>query len=70
MRVSGVRSSCDTCASRLLWPADQLLDALGRPVEAARQLGHLVAAFDLDARLQVARTERLHPRLQTLEPSA
>ncbi len=52
-----------------LVPADQLTDALGRTVEAAGELGHFVAALDLDTRLQVAGTQRLHPHLQALEAS-
>ena len=46
----------------------QRLDALGGVVEAPRQESHLVAAFGVDARRQVARAPALHAALQGLQP--
>ena len=46
---------------------DEFLDARGGAVEALRQPRHLVLAFDLDARRQLARPERLDAGLQTLQ---
>ncbi len=46
---------------------DQLLDALGGPVEAARKRRDLVAPLDGHARGEVALTELLDTALQTLE---
>src|SRR6476469_5516483 len=48
---------------------DQALDASGGLVEALREPGDLVAAFDLDPRGQVAGPKRLDAALESLEPS-
>ena len=49
---------------------DQLLDALGRAVEARGQCRHLVAALDLHARAEIAAAQLLDAGLQPLEPPA
>ena len=46
---------------------DEALDAIGGPVEAARELGHLVATLDRGPGLQIATAEVLHPLPQPLE---
>lgn len=53
---------------RLALGLDQRLDALGRPVEAARERRDLVPALDLDPGGEIARAQRLHPGLQPLQP--
>ena len=68
MRASGVRSSCETWASTLFCAPTSRLDALRGTVEAAREVRHLVLAFDLHARLQIPCPERLDARLQSLQP--
>ena len=49
---------------------DEALDAIGGPVEAARQIGHLVASLDLRARLQVAAPEILDAAAQAFEAAS
>jgi hypothetical protein len=48
---------------------DQPLDALGGAVEAPREVRHLVPTFDRRTRREVAAAQRLHPRLEPLEPA-
>jgi len=45
----------------------ETLDAIGGAIEGACKLCNFIAAFDLNARLQIAGTQRIHARLQALE---
>ena len=47
---------------------DELLDTCRGAIEALRQPRHLIAAFDLGARGEIASAERIDRRLQPLDP--
>ena len=49
--------------------AHELVDAAGGVVEARRERGDLVLAFDRDARREIALSEPLDPGLEPLEPA-
>ena len=46
---------------------DQAFNTVSGTVKAARQLGHLVVPFDLQACAEASSTECLNPRLQALK---